>query len=322
MPNNHAVLFITGATASGKSTLAMMLAESLNGVIINADSMQVYKDLPLLTAQPREEDRSVLPHELYGVLERCDTASAAWWRKAALKVIEKTIRDHKLPIIVGGTGFYFKALESGLSPIPEIPLDMRNMVRSLQVEEAFQRLKTLDPDTASTLFPGDRARVARALEVFLTTGKSIKEWHKKTVSHLLPYRFYKILMSPPRSHLKERANCRLKAMVDRGALEELSLFLNDPNARSYHIYKALGAPEFDAFLRGTVTFEEALTRAQTSTHQYIKRQETWFRHQIQPHTIIDEFPELFTMHRFKKVLKEINDHLNCVMCDEEKPLQD
>ncbi|MGN6670069.1 MAG: tRNA (adenosine(37)-N6)-dimethylallyltransferase MiaA [Candidatus Nucleicultricaceae bacterium] len=313
MFTSNAALIIAGPTASGKSSLALILGEIFNGIIINADSMQVYDQLPLLTAQPSKEDQARLPHKLYGILAAHDNATAAWWREKALSEIKDAHQHNKTPILVGGTGFYFKALEEGLSAIPEIPKDIRERVRSLSVEDAHIALQQLDPMAAENLVPQDKTRIARALEVILATGQSLLSWHQKTPTQSAPYTFLKILINPPRDALKERANRRFISMIDQGALREVELFLKDPSARDYFLYKALGVRELDAYLLGELSYPDAITKACISTHQYIKRQQTWFRHQFQPHIIINEFPELFTRQTFKKVLKEIDDQLKLVI---------
>lgn len=313
MTTSSTVIIIGGPTASGKSSISLMLSEILDGIIINGDSMQVYDQLPILTAQPTKEDRSKISHKLYSILKAHETATAAWWREKALIEIKEAHQQEKTPILVGGTGFYLKSLEEGLSAIPEIPKDIRDYVRSLSVEDALISLKKADPLTAEKLFPQDKVRIARALEVFLATEVSLSTWHQKTSTQKPPYAFIRILINPERSVLKDRANKRFTSMMDQGALDEVEQFLKDPAARHYLLYKALGVRELDAYLLGKVSYEEAILRACISTHQYIKRQQTWFRHQFQPHIIINEFPELFTRQAFKKVLKEIDDQLKLVI---------
>lgn len=304
------VLIIAGPTASGKSHLALMLAETLGGVIINGDSMQLYDALPILTAHPSQEDQARVPHHLYGALKTTQTASAAWWKERAIFEIKKAHDLNKCPIIVGGTGFYLNALQNGLSLIPEIPQTLREEVRALPLESLIKSLEKLDPETLTTIENNDKNRLARALEVVRATGCTLKSFQETKAPQPSPFRYYRLLLDPPRDQLKERANTRLERMIESGALKEVAAFLEQNHARTSPLYKALGVREFDAHFSGHLTAENALMRAQISTHQYIKRQQTWFRHQFQAHRIIDEFPELFTRHVYKKVLKEIDGYLN------------
>lgn len=308
-------LIIAGPTASGKSHLAMMLAETLDGVIINGDSMQLYDALPILTAHPSPNDQMKVPHHLYGILNATESASAAWWREKATIEIQRAIDLNKCPIIVGGTGFYLNALQNGLSLIPEIPVIIREAVRSLSLESLVNALKKEDPEALNSIENNDQNRLSRALEVVRATGRTLKSFQEEQMPPPSAFRYYRLLLDPPRDQLKERANYRLEKMMEHGALKEVTTFLDHDYARTSPLYKAVGVREFDAHLRGHLTPTEALMRAQISTHQYIKRQQTWFRHQFQAHRIIDEFPELFTRHVYKKVLKEIDDHINVVIND-------
>ncbi|MBX9696943.1 MAG: tRNA (adenosine(37)-N6)-dimethylallyltransferase MiaA [Alphaproteobacteria bacterium] len=308
-------LIIAGPTASGKSHLALMLAEALDGVIINGDSMQLYDALPILTAHPSPEDQERVPHHLYSVLNVTQTASAAWWKERATLEIHKAHDLNKCPIIVGGTGFYLTALQNGLSLIPEIPQIIRMEVRALSLESLLKALLESDPEALTIIEHNDKNRLARALEVMRATGRTLKSYQEEKARPPSPFRYYRLLLDPPRDQLKERANNRLEKMIEQGALKEVEAFLDHAYARTSPLYKALGVRELEAHLSGQLTSKEALMRAQISTHQYIKRQQTWFRHQFQAHRIIDEFPELFTRHIYKKVLKEIDDHLNIAMSD-------
>lgn len=303
-------LLIAGPTASGKSDLALMLAETLNGAIINGDSMQLYDALPILTAHPSQEDQRRVPHHLYGVLNTAQTVSAAWWKERATFEIQKVHNLNKIPIIVGGTGFYLNALQNGLSLIPEIPHTIREEVRALPIESLIKTLEESDPEALLILENNDKNRLARAVEVVRATGRTLKSFQTEKSQPTYPFRYYRLLLDPPRDQLKERANARLEEMIEQGVLKEVAAFLAHEYASTSPLYKALGVREFDAHLSGHLTVENALMRAQISTHQYIKRQQTWFRHQFQAHIIIDEFPELFTRHVYKKVLKEINGYLN------------
>jgi tRNA dimethylallyltransferase len=280
------IILIAGPTASGKSALAMVLAERLGGAIVNADSMQVYRELRVLTARPSPADEARTPHKLYGVLSVAEACSAARWRDMAEEAIGAARAEGCVPILVGGTGLYFRALLEGLAPVPEIPPEVRSKVRELArlegAESLHRRLAERDDVMASRLKPGDRQRVARALETVMATGRSLAEWQAMDAEGGLAGREHvtKVLLLPPREMAYARCDARLQAMVESGGLDEaraLDAVGLDPDLPAM---KALGVPHFLAAVRGEMALEDAITAAQTATRHYAKRQFTWFRHQF------------------------------------------
>lgn len=302
------VLFIVGPTASGKSGLALAAAREFNGVVINADSMQIYRELRVLTARPTEEDETLAPHRLYGVLPASEVCSAGLWRDMALGEIERAAKAGKLPILCGGTGLYIKALMQGLSPMPEVPDGIRQMVRArLKAEgaEALHRdLAARDPDMAARLEPGDSQRILRALEVLEATGRSLALWQTAPADGPpARLRFLTILLSPPREWLYGRCEGRLRTMLEEGAVEEVRRLTAMGLAADLPAMKALGVKEIGEYLAGNRDLEDALAAAQQATRNYAKRQMTWFRHQIIADKVIEEqfseslLPEIFAFIR-------------------------
>jgi tRNA dimethylallyltransferase len=285
------VLIIGGPTASGKSGLALALAEKIEGIVINGDSMQIYQGLPILTAQPPAEDAAKVPHRLYAALPPEDTCSAARWRELALNEINKAHAENKLPIIVGGTGFYLKTLLKGISPIPDIPHGLRDRISALQKElgnPAFhQELAKRDPVMAAKLPPFNTQRLVRAWEVLEATGKSLAEWQAlPPVPPPDDLRFLTVNLLPPRDKLYAACNARFGQMLKAGALAEVKQFKARCPANAA-LGKALGYPELCAYLEDKISLEEAAIAAQQSTRHYAKRQVTWFQHQIAADLTVD-----------------------------------
>jgi tRNA dimethylallyltransferase len=279
------VLIIAGPTASGKSDLALAVAEEFAGVVINADSMQVYAGLRVLTARPSPEDEARVPHRLYGVLPVTEICSAGRWRTMAIEAIDQAQASNRLPILCGGTGLYLRALMHGLSPIPEIPEEVRRDVRDRLTREGpvaqYERLRGSDPDTAARLEPGDRQRVSRALEVLAATGRPISSWQAEPLEGPPPgLRFKVIVLEPPRDVLYAACDERLVEMVRAGALEEVAALQQAALDPGVPLLRALGFPAFQRYQAGELGLEEAIEEAQQSTRRYAKRQTTWFRHQI------------------------------------------
>ncbi len=276
-------VIVAGPTASGKSALAMALAVEFDGVVINADSMQIYRELRVLTARPSAEDEGRVPHRLYGVLPVGDACSAARWRDLALGELEAARGCGKLPIFCGGTGLYLRALMRGLSPIPDIPVDVRDAVRArLERDGAaamHDALTRVDPDIAARLAPGDSQRIARAWEVFEATGQALSKWQAMPESGPPPYtRFATIVLRPPRAALYAACDTRMRRMAEGSALAEIAgLPEIDP---ALPAMKALGIAGFQRHLAGEIALEEAILAAQQATRRYAKRQTTWFRNQI------------------------------------------
>jgi len=272
------VYIIAGPTASGKSTLAKKLAQEKNGVILNGDSLQVYRGLEILTAQPSLEDQKEVPHRLYGFLDPQATWSAGKWISLVLPEIEGILKEGRAPIVVGGTGLYLKTLSMGISPLPPVDPDVR---KSLQAQTRSQdsfydELQTIDPELAARIDPHDRQRTLRGLEVFHGTGKPLSFWQSQKPAPS-PYEFEKILLMLSKEDLELRIIARLENMLERGVLQEASRFL--ARSPSVTAMKAIGLREFGSYLNGECSLDEAKELILVHTRQYAKRQRTWFRHQ-------------------------------------------
>lgn len=294
-----------GATASGKSALALNLAQSIGGVIINADAMQMYRDLRTITARPTEEEEQVVPHRLYGVLDATEDSSVAVWLARVVPEIRSLWAVGQQPILVGGTGMYLKALMEGLAEIPEIPPEARQKARELGKEA----LEQYDPVMHARLKPGDTQRRLRALEVMLATGRSLAEWQAEKPALPLPEALFEIFrIDRPREEIYARIDKRFSEMMENGALEEVrtlqhKLFKEQewrPGGRpalspahcggqkagagaiiyNLPILKAHGVPEIMAYLADEMTLEDAIAKAQQNTRNYAKRQMTWLRNQL------------------------------------------
>ena len=269
-------LIIAGPTASGKSALALAIARAFGGTIINADAMQCYRELRLLTARPSHEDEAQAPHRLYGVRAADEPANAAWWREAALAEMDAA----SFPILCGGTGMYVSALVKGIADIPDPGEAARTEARRLLAEIGPEALHAkLDPQTAARLKPGDSQRIARAYEVWLGTGQGLAFWQARPTNKLEGWRLKMLLLDPPRPVLREAIETRFAAMLDAGALEEARALLALGLKPDLPLLRAHGMPELAAHLRGEITLEAAKARAVLATFQYTKRQMTWFRHQ-------------------------------------------
>ena len=283
-------LIVAGPTASGKSLLALHLAERLGGAIINADSMQTYRELRVLTARPTPEDEARAPHRLYGVRPAAEPGSAAWWREAALGEMTVARERGLVPILCGGTGLYLEALVRGLTDIPAPGEAARAEARALLAEEGpaalHARLARADPATAALLRPTDGQRLARAWEVWRGTGRGLAAW-QGSAGQPAPWRFQLLLLDPPRPLLREAIAARFAQMLDEGALDEVRTLLAQGLDPALPAMRAHGVPELSAYLRGEVALHAAVHRAVLSTGRYTKRQTTWFRHRapVDPHTI-------------------------------------
>lgn len=280
---------ICGPTASGKSARAIELAQEKNGVIINCDSVQIYEGLPILAAQPSTEEFEKAPHKLYAHLHPNDVCSAGHWREMVEPLIEETLENGQTPIICGGSGLYIKALMKGLSPMPDIPDDIRDHAIQMQKEwdapTLHAELQKRDPVMAERLDPNNKARLVRAWEVLEATGKSLSEWQK--LDRLAPpahWQFDVEVIIPEREELYRRCNERFFVMLDQGALAEAEAF----NARiesgdvtdGTPASKALGFKQLQSYIKGEMSKEDAIERAQAETRHYAKRQTTWFRNQF------------------------------------------
>ena len=276
------LVVIAGPTASGKSALALDLAEREKGTIINADSAQVYRDLRILTARPSPEDEARAPHRLFGHVDAADTGySAARWAAEARAAVADTHAGGRLPILVGGTGLYLKTLLDGIAPVPPIDLAIRAAVRALPVAATHAALAQEDPPSATRLHPNDTTRVARALEVIRSTGRPLAAWQGAREGGICGEVALSVtILLPDRATLFARCDARLLTMMEEGALDEVATLLAridlPPEAP---IRRAIGVPECAALLAGTLPRADALAAAQLATRRYAKRQYTWFRHQ-------------------------------------------
>lgn len=277
----HPILIIAGPTASGKSGLATRLATQINGAIINADSMQVYSCFPILSAQPDAKTKQSIPHYLYGTVNAPTISTAASWRADAMDVIGKVLAEDKTPIVVGGTGLYLEALMHGISEIPDVPDDLREKIiheYTTMGGPAFRdRLMKVDKAAAIRLPPGDSQRLIRAYAVYAATGKSISYWQKESLmTPPAEWEFKTTLLLPERDTLYASIDKRFLEMIDAGAIEEVKAtpVLEHPSQ------KALGVQELQSFMRGEITREEAIERAQQFSRNYAKRQLTWFKNRF------------------------------------------
>lgn len=283
------VHIVCGPTASGKSARAIELAQQEDGIIINCDSVQIYEGLPILSAQPADEDLKAVPHKLYGHLHPNDVCSAGHWREIAEPLIHDVLAEDKAPIICGGSGLYIKALMEGLSPMPDIPDHIRERAIKMQKEwdapTLHAELQKRDPVMAERLDPNNKARLVRAWEVLEATGKSLSEWQKlDKQAPPADWVFNVEIIIPERDELYCRCNDRFHVMMDQGALAEAEAF----NARiesgevgdGTPASKALGFIQLQSYLKGDISKDEAIERAQAETRHYAKRQTTWFRNQF------------------------------------------
>jgi tRNA dimethylallyltransferase len=282
--NDRAVL-IAGPTASGKSALALALAETHGGVIINTDSMQVYRDLRVLTARPTLEEESRAPHRLYGHVDAAVNFSAGAWVADAATALAEAHAQNRLPIFAGGSGLYFTALTRGLSAVPPIPPEVREDVRARLardgVEALHAQLMLRDPASAERLKPRDRTRIARALEVVEATGRSLTDWHRDGLPPLLPPgSFTAVFLEPDRDELYARIDARFDTMLRAGALDEVAALASRKLDPLLPAMKAHGVPALVRHLAGEVTLEQAAVIGRADTRHYAKRQFTWFRHQL------------------------------------------
>ena len=277
------VALIAGPTASGKSALALALAEKTGGVIVNADSAQIYRDLPVLSAAPSAGERARTEHRLYGIRDGAEPCSAAEWAELAKAEIADIHGSGHLPILVGGTGLYLRTLLDGIAPVPPIERNVRDRVRAQMVEENRAELKRLDPDAAARLNPADSTRIARALEVVLSTGRTLVEWQAQREGGIADQATLKpLILLPPRDWLYARCDARFDAMVEGGAIEEVKALIARNLHASLPVMRAIGVPEIAAFLSGEIDRDEMVRRGQQATRNYAKRQYTWFAHQPPP----------------------------------------
>lgn len=285
LDENFDAILITGPTASGKSALALRLARERNGVVINADSMQVYDTLRVLTARPSKEEMQGVPHLLYGHVPASSLYSTGEWLRDITVLLSDMREQRRLPVIVGGTGLYFKALTGGLSDMPAIPDEIRDRLRGRLIEEGpavlHTELSRRDPVMAEGLQPGDGQRIVRALEVIEATGKSIRDYQKANGPVIVdPDRAQKFVVLPDRPVLHDRINRRFEAMMESGAVEEVEALLALKLAPDATAMKAIGVSQIADMLAGRMSEAEVIEKSAAATRQYAKRQMTWFRNQM------------------------------------------
>jgi tRNA dimethylallyltransferase len=277
--NLPVVALIAGPTASGKSALAMALADLTPSVIINADSMQVYRDLRVVTARPTVEDEARHPHRLFGYIDGAVACSAARWAADAKAAIAGAHGHGRLPILVGGTGLYIRTLLDGIAPVPEIDPIIRAEVRALPVADAHAALTREDAEAAARLAPADTTRVARALEVVRSTERTLKHWQAERAGGIgNAVQLVPLVLLPPRDRLFARCDARFAAMIETGQEEVAALVARDLD-RALPVMRAIGVAEFSALLAQKVSKSEATETGQIATRQYAKRQFTWFANQ-------------------------------------------
>jgi tRNA dimethylallyltransferase len=277
------VALIAGPTASGKSALALALAERTGGVIVNADSAQLYRDLEVLSAVPSSEDLQRAEHRLYGVVDGAVPCSAADWAAMARMEIEEVHAHDRMAILVGGTGLYLRTLLNGIAPIPAIDPDVRGKVRAAPVEANRAQLADRDPEAAARLNPADTMRIARALEVVLSTGRTLADWQQQREGGIGgSVTLRPLVLLPPRDWLYARCDARFACMIERGAIEEVEILLMRRLDPKLPVMRAIGVREIAACLNGEIDRAQMLIRGQQATRNYAKRQYTWFARQPPP----------------------------------------
>ena len=285
------LIIVAGPTASGKSALALAIARQFDGTIINADSMQVYRDLRVLTARPDDDALAQAPHRLDGILDGAELCSAARWADLAHGEIAAAHAAGRLPVVVGGTGLYLRTLLNGIAAVPEIPDEVRDAARARHRQiggDAFRaELALLDPASAGKLPPGDSQRLVRAYEVVRATGRTLGDWQRAGAEGVPHYDSRQFVILPPRDALYAACDGRLAAMIAAGALDEVRALTARGLSPDLPIMRAVGVPELAGYLVGETDLPAATAAAQQATRRYAKRQYTWFRHQLADATILD-----------------------------------
>tara|TARA_B110001450_G_C17641436_1_gene489441 strand:- start:163 stop:1104 length:942 start_codon:yes stop_codon:yes gene_type:complete len=281
MDKRSKIILISGPTASGKSNFAIKIAKKVNGEIINADSMQVYKHLRILTARPNKKEQKNIKHHLFGVVELDKSFSTGQWLKAAIKNIKKIQRKKKIPILVGGTGLYFQSLTNGLVKIPEIPINFRNKIRSIQKingqEKFYKKLIKLDPIVKDKFNPNDVQRSIRAFEIKSFTKVSMYTWLNKTKSEFNENEFLKLYIDFKRDDLIKRISSRTNRMIKDGALKEVKKFIKFKIKKERSVNRVIGIDELTQYLNKKINLEKTQDLISIKTRQYAKRQATWAR---------------------------------------------
>jgi tRNA dimethylallyltransferase len=301
------VIVIGGPTASGKSSLALEIAEEFGGEVVNADSMQVYGDLEILTARPGADETRRVPHHLYGVLGVGERCSAGQWRTRALDAIRDIHSRARVPVVVGGTGLYLRALVTGLHRMPTVPTAIREDLNARLAAEGARslhaELTACDPESAAGLNPSDAQRVVRALEIFIHTGQGLKSWQSgETEAAPDDLRFFRLVTLPPRDALYDAVNERFGQMISQGALEEVERLFSQAPEDDFPLLKAVGVQAIRSYLAGEIDRERLLELGRRDTRRYAKRQMTWFRRQIIPEmTIETKYSEINLPKIFSKI---------------------
>jgi tRNA dimethylallyltransferase len=281
MGNKSKIILISGPTASGKSNFALRVAKKINGEIINADSMQVYKQLKILTARPTKEEQKNIKHHLYGVIDPKNKYSTGQWLQAVIKNIKNIQKRKKIPIIVGGTGLYFQSLINGLVKIPEIPLKFRNKIRLMQKKEGqkkfYKKLLKIDPQAKEKFDPNDTQRTIRAFEIILFTKISMYEWLNKTKPNFKGHEFLKLYVNFKRKNLVKRISTRTIRMIELGAIKEVKKFIKLKIKKDHNINRVIGIDELTQYLNKKINLDQAQELITIKTRQYAKRQATWAR---------------------------------------------
>jgi tRNA dimethylallyltransferase len=286
------VIVVGGPTASGKSGLALRIAQEFGGEIVNADSMQVYRDLRIVTARPPVDDEISVPHHLYGTLGLRERSSAGSWCETALAVVRRCHDAGAIPVVVGGTGLYLRALMTGLNRMPAVPPEIRETLNARLRKDGpgilHGELAAIDPESADRLNPADGQRIVRALEIFQHTGKPLSDWQSaETNSAPTGLRFFTIVTAPPHEDLYAAINDRFDRMLEAGAVKEVETLLAAGPDEDFPPLKAVGVPPIRAFVEGGIDRDRMRELGKRDTRRYAKRQGTWFRHQIIPHFTLE-----------------------------------
>ena len=283
--SENRVIIIAGPTASGKSALAVDVAKAIGGVVVNCDSMQVYKGMPILSACPTAEDKAEVEHTLFEIYEPSFNGNVVDWLERAVAEIKNIWRKEKIPVVVGGTGLYIDNLVNGTTPIPETSAKVREEVAQMLKEHGsvfvYEKLKSVDLESVEKLNPNDTTRVRRAYEVWLDTGIKLSDWHQKPMIKKLPEaEFFIIKICPSADELDERCYIRFDKMINEGAVQEVQRLLELHLPNTLPAMKALGVPELVRYLKGECSLEQAVEEAKLHTRQYAKRQRTWFKNKL------------------------------------------
>jgi len=281
MDKQSKIILISGPTASGKSNFAIKIAKKINGEIINADSMQVYKKLKILTARPNKKEQKNIKHHLYGIIDLDKKFSTGQWLKIVIKKIKEIKKRKKIPILVGGTGLYFQSLINGLVKIPEIPINFRNKIRLIQKKEGqkkfYKKLLKIDPRTKDKFDPNDTQRSIRAFEIKSFTKISMYEWLNKTKPEFKDKEFLKIYIEYKREDLVKRISLRTAQMIQVGAIKEVKKFIKSKIKKDLSVNRVIGIDELTQYLDKKINLDQAQELISIKTRQYAKRQATWAR---------------------------------------------